>query len=62
MLGSLAKQIWMFGPQCGGTLATTEESMDGLLIAMMKPFAPGLLDKSLEVWKHNLKMKAEGKA
>jgi uncharacterized protein YndB with AHSA1/START domain len=61
-LGSFAKHIWMFKPQDGGTLVTTEESMEGWLISILKPFAPGFLDKSLEVWIQNLKKRAEGKS
>ncbi len=59
-LGSFAKHIWMFKPQDGGTLVTTEESMEGWLISLLKPFVPGFLDKSLQVWTQNLKKKAEG--
>jgi len=58
-LGSFAKHIWMFKPQNGGTLVTTEESMEGWLISILKPFAHGFLDKSLELWMQNLKKKAE---
>lgn len=58
-LGSVAKHIWLFKAQEGGTLVTTEESMEGWMISLFKPFAPGFLDKSLEVWTQNLKKKAE---
>jgi uncharacterized protein YndB with AHSA1/START domain len=60
-LGSLARHIWMFKLQNGGTLVTTEESMEGWLISIMKPLMPDFLDKSLDVWVKNLKNKAEGK-
>ncbi len=59
-LGSSAKHIWIFEQQGNSTLVTTEESMEGWLISIMKPFTPGFLDKSLEVWTQNLKKKAEG--
>jgi uncharacterized protein YndB with AHSA1/START domain len=57
--GSTARHVWMFKPQNGGTLVITEESMEGWLISLLKPFMPGFLDKSLEVWTKNLKKKAE---
>ncbi len=60
-LGSFARHVWIFTPRDGGTLVTTEESMEGWLITIMKPFAPGFLDKSLEVWTQNLKKQAEGR-
>jgi hypothetical protein len=60
-LGSYAKHVWMFKPQNGGTLVITQESMEGWLISLLKPFMPGFLDKSLEVWTKNLKQKAEAK-
>ena len=40
---------------------TTEESMEGWLISILKPLMPGFLDKSLDVWLKTLKNKAEGK-
>ncbi len=60
--GSFAKHVWMFKPQNGGTLVVTEESMEGWLIALLKPFMPGFLDKSLEVWTKNLKRRVESNA
>lgn len=60
--GSRARHIWNFQPQEGGTLVTTEESMEGWLISLIKPFMPGFLDHSLEVWINNLKAKVEGKS
>ena len=59
--GSKARHIWMFKSQHDGTLVTTEESMEGWLISLLKPFMPGFLDKSLDVWTKNLKKKAEAK-
>jgi hypothetical protein len=53
-LGSFAKHVWMFKPQNGGTLVMTEESMEGWLVSILKPFAPGFLNKSLDVWTRNL--------
>jgi len=60
-IGSYVKHVWMFKPQNGGTLVTTEESMEGWLIMILKPLTPGFLDKSLDVWLKNLKNRAEGK-
>jgi hypothetical protein len=45
-----------------GTLVTTEESMEGWLIVLLKPLLPRFLEKSLDVWLGSLKAKAEGKA
>jgi uncharacterized protein YndB with AHSA1/START domain len=59
-LGSQARHIWTLKPQAGGTLVTTEESMEGWLISIMKILMPNFLDKSLDVWVKALKNKAEG--
>jgi uncharacterized protein YndB with AHSA1/START domain len=60
-LGSQARHIWTFKLQTGGTLVTTEESMEGWLISILKPLMPNFLDKSLYVWVKALKHRAEGK-
>jgi uncharacterized protein YndB with AHSA1/START domain len=60
-LGSRARHIWTLKSQTGGTLVTTEESMEGWLISILKPLMPNFLDKSLDVWVKALKNKAEGK-
>jgi len=60
--GSRARHIWAFRPQGDGTLVTTEESMEGWLIVLLKPLMPRFLEKSLDVWLGSLKTKAEGKA
>ena len=57
---SQARHIWTFRPQSGGTLVTTEESMEGWLISIMKILMPNFLDKSLDVWLTALKNKSEG--
>jgi uncharacterized protein YndB with AHSA1/START domain len=57
--GSRARHVWGFTPQNGGTLVTTEESMEGWLITLLKPLMPRFLDKSLDVWMKSLKEKAE---
>lgn len=59
-LGSQARHIWTFKPQPRGTLVTTEESMEGWLIPIVKILMPNFLDKSLDVWVMALKNKAEG--
>lgn len=58
-VGSSAKHVWTFEPRDGGTLVTTEESMEGWLVTIIKAFAPDFLDKSLDKWTLNLKRKAE---
>jgi hypothetical protein len=60
--GSNAKHIWTFRPQGDGTLVTTEESMEGWLILLLKPLLPRFLEQSLDVWLSSLKTKAEGEA
>ena len=58
--GSNAKHIWILRPQGDGTLVTTEESMEGWLILLLKPLMPRFLEQSLDVWLSSLKTKAEG--
>jgi uncharacterized protein YndB with AHSA1/START domain len=58
--GSRARHLWIFMPEKSGTLVRTEESMEGWLISLLKLLMPGFLDKSLDVWLKNLKMRAEG--
>ena len=60
--GSNAKHIWEFRPQGNGTQVTTEESMEGWLILLLKPLMPRFLEQSLDVWLSSLKTKAEGEA
>jgi uncharacterized protein YndB with AHSA1/START domain len=60
--GSKARHIWMFKPRGEGTLVTTEESMEGWLISLLKPLMPKFLEQSLDVWVSSLKAKAEGRA
>ena len=59
-LGSRVTHIWMFKPQDGGTLVTTEESMQGWLIVILKRLMPHFLDTALDVWIKHLKTRAEG--
>ena len=47
-------------PHQDGTLVTTEESMDGWLVNVMKVMMPRFLDKSLDGWLQSLKRQAEG--
>ena len=58
-LGAHAKHIWTLTPQNNGTLVTTEESMQGWSIQMLKLVSPRFLDNSLYAWLQNLKTKAE---
>jgi uncharacterized protein YndB with AHSA1/START domain len=60
--GSKAKHVWVFKPQGDGTRVTTEESMEGWLIVLLKPLMPKFLEQSLDVWVSSLKTKAEGTA
>jgi hypothetical protein len=61
-LGARAKHIWTLTPQNNGTLVTTEESMEGWSIQLLKLFSPKFLDNSLDTWLQNLKTKAEKEA
>jgi uncharacterized protein YndB with AHSA1/START domain len=58
-LGSRANHTWLLQAQNGGTLVTTEESMAGWLVSLLRLLAPTFLDRSLDVWLHDLKNKAE---
>ena len=58
-LGTQAKHIWTLQPHQDGTLVTTEESMDGWLVKVMKVMIPRFLDKSLDDWLQSLKRHAE---
>ena len=41
-------------------MVTTEESMDGWLVKVLKVVMPRFLDASLDVWLQSLKQQAEG--
>ena len=58
-LGTRANHVWMLQAQNGGTLVTTEESMSGWLVGLLKLLSPAFLDRSLDVWLHDLKTEAE---
>jgi uncharacterized protein YndB with AHSA1/START domain len=58
--GAQASHIWTLRPHNDGTMLTTEESMQGWLVTILKLFMPTFLDKSLDVWMQSLKGKAEG--
>jgi uncharacterized protein YndB with AHSA1/START domain len=60
--GSQARHIWMFQPQGDGTLVTTEESMEGWLIRLLKLSMPKFLEQSLDLWLSSLKFIAEKQA
>jgi uncharacterized protein YndB with AHSA1/START domain len=59
-IGTQASHLWKMEAHQGGTLLTTEESMDGWLVVLLKLLMPKFLDKSLDTWMQNLKHKAEG--
>ena len=58
-LGAQAKHIWKFLAQDNGTLVTTEESMEGWSVILLKLVMPKFLDNSLDTWLRNLKTQAE---
>jgi uncharacterized protein YndB with AHSA1/START domain len=58
-LGTTARHSWTLQPQDGGTLVTTEESMSGWLVSILRVLAPAFLDKSLDSWLHDLENRAE---
>jgi uncharacterized protein YndB with AHSA1/START domain len=59
-LGTRASHTWIFKPHNGGTMLTTEESMEGWLVSILKLFMPRFLEGSLDTWVQSLKSKAEG--
>jgi hypothetical protein len=58
-LGTQAKHIWNFRPYQDGTLVTTEESMDGWFVRILKIVMPTFLDQSLDLWLQSLKKHVE---
>jgi hypothetical protein len=58
-LGTNARHIWKFKAQDDGTLLTTEESMEGWLISILKLIMPKFLEESLDTWLQSLKIEAE---
>jgi hypothetical protein len=60
-LGTQAEHIWIFRPHHDGTLVTTEESMDGWFVRILKIVMPTFLDTSLDLWLQSLKKQAEGR-
>ena len=58
-LGTDAVHTWTLQAKDGATLVTTEESMAGWLVSLLRLFSPGFLDKSLDGWLYDLKVKAE---
>ncbi len=59
-LGTQASHIWLLTPHPNGTLLTTEESMAGWLVSLLKFVMPKFLENSLDTWLQSLKSKAEG--
>ena len=58
-IGTDAEHTWTFLPQDGGTLVTSQESMRGWLVSLLKLLIPRFLDKSLDKWLQALKVKSE---
>ncbi len=59
-LGMFAIHNWTFEAQNLGTRVSTEESLSGWLVRLLKIFDPQFLDKSLEASLQTLKAQAEG--
>jgi uncharacterized protein YndB with AHSA1/START domain len=58
-LGTQASHVWLLTPHQNGTLLTTDESMGGWLVSLLKLLMPKFLERSLETWLQSLKRKAE---
>jgi hypothetical protein len=58
-LGTRARHIWTLEPHDDGTKLTTEESMEGWLVSILKLVMPKFLEESLDTWVQRLKIKAE---
>jgi hypothetical protein len=61
-LGTQASHLWSLKPHQDGTLLTTEESMQGWLVVVLKLLMPKFLDGSLDTWLQSLKRRAEGQS
>jgi uncharacterized protein YndB with AHSA1/START domain len=61
-LGTQASHLWTLQPHQDGTLLTTDESMQGWLVSLLKVFMPKFLDRSLDAWLQSLKRRAEGQS
>ncbi len=59
-LGTRASHIWILRSHNDGTMLTTEESMEGWLVSILKLIMPKFLESSLDTWLQSLKSKAEG--
>lgn len=59
-LGTQASHVWRLTPHPNGTLLTTDESMEGWLVSLLKFVMPKFLERSLDTWLQSLKGKAEG--
>jgi hypothetical protein len=57
--GTQASHVWRLTPRPNGTLLTTEESMEGWLVSLLKFIMPKFLERSLDTWLQSLKGKAE---
>ena len=58
-IGTQARHIWTLKSYKDGTLLTSEESMEGWLVKVLKVLMPKFLEDSLDVWLQNLKKQAE---
>jgi uncharacterized protein YndB with AHSA1/START domain len=61
-LGTQASHLWRLKPHQDGTLLTTEESMEGWLVIVLKLIMPKFLDGSLDTWLQSLKRRVEGQS
>jgi uncharacterized protein YndB with AHSA1/START domain len=58
-LGTRARHLWQLEEHSGGTMLTTEESMEGWLVGVLKLVMPTFLESSLDTWLQSLKQEAE---
>ena len=58
-LGIRANHSWLLQPWDTGTLVTTEESIGGWKVPLLKMFKPAFLNRSLDDWLSDLKSVAE---
>jgi hypothetical protein len=58
-LGTQAHHLWTLKPYLDGTQLTTEESLSGWLVVLLKLIMPKFLDGSLDTWLQSLKRRVE---
>jgi len=58
-LGTRAFHKWYFKKKGDGTIVSTEETMGGWLVLILRIVMPKFLDRSIDEWLANLKKRAE---